>query len=44
MAPLGGIEPHAFHPTLRTSLEDWCRAQWYYLKLFSDSEIILYYN
>lgn len=29
MAPPGGIEPHAFHPTLRTGLEDQCRARWY---------------
>jgi len=27
LAPLGGIEPHAVHPTLRIGLEDRCRAQ-----------------
>ena len=28
MAPPGGIEPHAVHPTLRIGLEDQCRARW----------------
>jgi hypothetical protein len=27
MAPSGGIEPHAIHPTLRFGLEDRCRAR-----------------
>ena len=31
MAPLGGIEPHTIHPTLRIGLEDRCRAQGLFL-------------
>ena len=27
LAPPGGIEPHAVHPTLRIGLEDRCRAR-----------------
>jgi len=36
LAPPGGIEPHAVHPTLRIGLEDRCRARGDLLMLVSD--------